>query len=269
MKSDLLGRRTRAAASREAASAVIVPTDVPSSMAALCVPSIVPITTTLSDESYFASPKRKDCKLDTNAIINMELNVCVSIQQAVMKNDANALNKRSNMSPVTRLSPTASKGRRQSPQAITHYFSPQLKSTECVQNFDNSLADCEPLESQPNHQSNNNVSTNDTGRSYNEPPNGEGTQPMTPRQNTAHVARALAVESEQDANDFKSPDATPVRCEVVLKQGTPHRIVITSPVKVMRTTKASTVSEFSQLKIGESPTNKKTATKIDKKSRRR
>lgn len=274
-----LGRRTRAAASKEAAAA------------ALAVPSAQSL-----DDSYCASPKRKDCKLDISddGSVKLEMKLTVSITAA-------PATKRSGGGGGNKVSPTT-KGKRQSP-TITRFFSPQAKSqhqANCVHNDSN--GDFNAIDEEF-------YNGNDTAAT-----NGASLRPDEPRQ-LKQQASADAAPSDVTSNaicelahpqmaheyvlEEATEDKSPVKYDgdvsfgnasaassdeglmfmspVALnkggdgKQSTPHRMVINpSPVKPPLRYSKHTVSDFSQLKIGDaSPTNKKNSNKREKKTRRR
>lgn len=290
------GRRTRAAASREAAAAAILASRA-TAPAALAVSSTDTPTGTVLDDSYCASPKRKDCKLDSgdSPAINVEMNVRVSIQAATTSHKRYS-NSTACATPSAKTSPA--KGKRQSPQAITQFFLPQAKQTphqECVQQLDVKHSAIDMLvnieddddasdklttainnHSPRQHQLKKQANANKLRPSPANVASSAISEPATPLKNkestAARVKESSTLANELDTEiELQSPGATPIRNGVAVKQNTPHRMVITSPVKVTRrfTNKPTTVSGFSQLKIGDSPTNKKTATKKEKKTRRR
>lgn len=317
-----IGRRTRAAATKEAAAAEATST-------ALAVSSTTATSSSL-DDLYCASPKRKDCKLDNSTSINVELNVCVSIT-TTPDNAVTTTNHNNHRNGKGARGSPSNKGKRGSPQAITQFFSPQSRpqtgpnqcvnsnnckndriEKNCAQQQDKSDAnrlksvaiittESSPRRCQLNKQLADTaaipiVNANNTGAlSYPETPQKlsvldlmdaaamtMATNTTTTKVNAANYDQDEIANNDDDGGDIdnkrilyedtvdmKSPDTPNIRNGIV-KQNTPHRMVITSPVKVTRRYTKPTVSSFSQLQIGEgSPTSKKTATKKDKKSRRR
>lgn len=273
-----LGRRTRAAASKEAVAAA----------------SAVPSAQSL-DDSYCASPKRKDCKLDMgdDGSVKLEMKLTVSITAAPAKRSGGG----------TRASPTA-KGKRQSP-AITRFFSPQAKSphqANCVHNDSNgdlNAIDGELYNGNCAAVSNGGSPRPDEPHQLKQQANADAATNDVTRTSNAicelvHPQKAHKSASEETAEDVSAGkydgdmsicngsassigDGLMFLSPVALnkagngKQSTPHRMVINaSPVKPPLRYSKHTVSDFSQLKIGDaSPTNKKSSNKRDKKTRRR
>lgn len=248
------------------------------------------------DDSYCASPKRKDCKLDISddGSVKLEMKLTVSITAAPAKRPSGG----------TKASPTA-KGKRQ-PPAITRFFSPQAKSqpsqhpANCVHNDSN--GDLNAIDEQFYNDNGAIVSNGGSPRSdepqqLKQQANADAaTNDVTSNAICELVSpqKAHRLVSEEAAEDvlagkydgdvsFCSGSApssdegpmfmSPVALNKVVdgKQSTPHRMVINaSPVKPPLRYSKHTVSDFSQLKIGDaSPTNKKSSNKRDKKTRRR